>query len=781
VDDFQTYTCTCKQGWSGNECDTNEFANTQISITPTTIVTSSLTTSSQNEEIVIMNDGTSPLFISSMESNVPWATIFQGTPGNQPDLSVAIAGGTETTFGIQFQGGSTPICDEGECLFVGNITVRSNAPLTPQLGIGLEFTVSQPNLAVIAIPQQLSTTLYPQGSLSYNMLVYNVMVDPILWSIPRCTCVCHGGEATEACPAQIDLLTQLDGEEWLNTPGNRRSCTIDSKPWLQFDACGGYLGVQDNSIGLVATFAAVESVWAVGVYSATIDVSVPAQNARWPVTATLQVVTDAQFFSGNTSFYDFRATSDQNLIPGASFTVSVEPRDLWGNTISEPLVQPEALRFQVVDPLEDRVLSSFGMDYDYVTQLQVGEGTVERNGTFLLVVSTLAGVGIKPRLAFENGIEEWLNVNTSGLRVESRPCDPPRTFPSRNGNACLYAFCDPGKEVQNRPDEGICAPCERGKFSDEGVKCKPCPYMTYCAVTGCTVCSACEPGLQPFAPDSSTCVDFDECASTQLTNGNCDKITECINTVGSRECGACPPGYTGTGDLGPDGAGEGCAMPEIPAGVDTSKTSKMQLSTKVAFRASPDVRVEGSLAREQYIAGLVRTLAASMGVNESEIAVKGLRTAGQRRRTQAIGDLTVELDFSIVSQNPAAALLSLSADMANSSSPLMTTVQMVEGQTIVPNYACPDFMVRVEGASVCTACQQGEEPITLDCGSTDCPGFCSPCTSGKASQEGRVCESCAPGKMPSENLALCIDCQPTEYSESGKECKTCPPVSTLIH
>ena len=87
--------------------------------------------------------------------------------------------------------------------------------------------------------------------------------------------------------------------------------------------------MQDNSIGLVAKFTAVESVWTVGVYSATIDVSVPAQNARWPVTATLQVVTDARFFSANASFYDYRATGDEVLIPGASFTVSVEPRDFW--------------------------------------------------------------------------------------------------------------------------------------------------------------------------------------------------------------------------------------------------------------------------------------------------------------------------------------------------------------------------------------------------------------------------------------------------------------------
>jgi hypothetical protein len=42
-------------------------------------------------------------------------------------------------------------------------------------------------------------------------------------------------------------------------------------------------------------------------------------------------------------------------------------------------------------------------------------------------------------------------------------------------------------------------------------------------------------------------VDIDEC---KTNNGGCDKLTTCTNTEGSRTCGACPKGYTGTGVAG---------------------------------------------------------------------------------------------------------------------------------------------------------------------------------------------------------------------------------------
>jgi len=42
-------------------------------------------------------------------------------------------------------------------------------------------------------------------------------------------------------------------------------------------------------------------------------------------------------------------------------------------------------------------------------------------------------------------------------------------------------------------------------------------------------------------------VDINECATS---NGGCDLLTTCTNTGGSRACGVCPSGYTGTGATG---------------------------------------------------------------------------------------------------------------------------------------------------------------------------------------------------------------------------------------
>jgi hypothetical protein len=41
-----------------------------------------------------------------------------------------------------------------------------------------------------------------------------------------------------------------------------------------------------------------------------------------------------------------------------------------------------------------------------------------------------------------------------------------------------------------------------------------------------------------------TCVDINECAGLERV---CDSLTSCTNTQGSYSCGACPPGYRGTG------------------------------------------------------------------------------------------------------------------------------------------------------------------------------------------------------------------------------------------
>lgn len=71
-------------------------------------------------------------------------------------------------------------------------------------------------------------------------------------------------------------------------------------------------------------------------------------------------------------------------------------------------------------------------------------------------------------------------------------------------------------------------------------------------------CTSAQPGKECLSPDGTcpegfslvsekenTCREIDECLEG---NGGCDTRATCTNTVGSRECGACPDGLEGTGD-----------------------------------------------------------------------------------------------------------------------------------------------------------------------------------------------------------------------------------------
>ncbi len=70
--------------------------------------------------------------------------------------------------------------------------------------------------------------------------------------------------------------------------------------------------------------------------------------------------------------------------------------------------------------------------------------------------------------------------------------------------------------------------------------------LTTCTNTvGSRTCGACPAGYT--GTGATGCADINECATS---NGGCDVLTTCTNTVGSRTCGACPAGYTGTGATG---------------------------------------------------------------------------------------------------------------------------------------------------------------------------------------------------------------------------------------
>lgn len=99
---------------------------------------------------------------------------------------------------------------------------------------------------------------------------------------------------------------------------------------------------------------------------------------------------------------------------------------------------------------------------------------------------------------------------------------------------------DAGVGVQ-QVDSGPAQPADPCATDNGG-----CDSLTTCTSSDEVVtCGACPDGYTGTGEDG--CVDVDECASD---NGGCDALTACTNTDGSHTCGACPDGYSGTGEDG---------------------------------------------------------------------------------------------------------------------------------------------------------------------------------------------------------------------------------------
>jgi hypothetical protein len=84
------------------------------------------------------------------------------------------------------------------------------------------------------------------------------------------------------------------------------------------------------------------------------------------------------------------------------------------------------------------------------------------------------------------------------------------------------------------------------------------------------------------------CVDVNECA---VRNGGCSRLSMCVNTPGSRTCGACPEKFAGNGYVGCFDANEcpnGDCTSRLPVGFEDALPPVISTSGDVTVAATSD-------------------------------------------------------------------------------------------------------------------------------------------------------------------------------------------------
>jgi len=122
--------------------------------------------------------------------------------------------------------------------------------------------------------------------------------------------------------------------------------------------------------------------------------------------------------------------------------------------------------------------------------------------------------------------------------LESERCD---TTEGPDRGSCKAM----SEECVNRPsDVPFCVGETMRVCTDSIAATRPCAEHERCVPDGELAGCECSPG---FVSDGLRCTKATECGAT---NGGCDQHTRCSMSSGVRVCGACPGGYTGSGEQG---------------------------------------------------------------------------------------------------------------------------------------------------------------------------------------------------------------------------------------
>jgi hypothetical protein len=286
----------CSQGFTGEHCNTNEYVGSEISITPTQLLVDTFTTSATTTQLQITSAGSGILFVSMVTSSVPWATVFQNIPGDVPDFSAPIQSGASMRLGVQQSVQTTP----GAGSYSGSLRIFSSDP-NGAVVVPITLSVIPPALAIIALPQQLLSSLNPMESQVQTVTIWNVQIDPMRWIIDSCQCI-------------------------------NNVCDIVDQPWLQVDRCTNTLEAQVSEVLRITLVAPMT----VGQYAHTLDIIVPSKSSSWTISTSLRVYTSATHFSAAESRYEISWGDRSGPEAGSDFTVILHAADSHGNLIEAP-------------------------------------------------------------------------------------------------------------------------------------------------------------------------------------------------------------------------------------------------------------------------------------------------------------------------------------------------------------------------------------------------------------------------------------------------------------
>ena len=169
----------------------------------------------------------------------------------------------------------------------------------------------------------------------------------------------------------------------------------------------------------------------------------------------------------------------------------------------------------------------------------------------------------------------------------------------------------------------------------------------------------------------------------------------------------------------------------------------------VKFTAPANV-MEDLQVQEKYIVELVKEMATEMGIDPSEISVRGLEQveAPGERRMLGSSVIHVQLHFTLASDpsKSVAALQSLNKKLAEPNSTLgtgsgkavsngtCTSCRAHGGQTAIIKFVCPGNMVRLDGHNICRQCKVDEKPSAAN-------NACERCSFGEDNpQRQRICQ-----------------------------------------